>query len=252
MTMNWCRVRAGLRVLPSVGADRCVCPDSTGAHTGAPLQRNAIPNPAVHHQRKSLRLKGYDYSQAGAYFVTICTQSRACLFGEIVEGAMRLNEAGRMVDSVWHELPGRYTGIGVDVFVVMPNHVHGIIALTPVGAGPCACPNSGQPRGVAPTLSLPDVVHRFKSLTTARYRVGVIRQGWSPFRGRLWQRNYYEHVIRNEDDLSLIRDYVVHNPLRWAEDLENPAVLAVMADLRVCPDSTGAHTGAPLRGMQNA
>ncbi len=98
-----------------------------------------------------------------------------------------------------------------------------------VGAGPCACPNDGQmqtqegqPQGIAPTISLPDVVHRFKSLTTARYRFGVTKNGWAPFPGKLWQRNYYEHIIRNEDDLLDVQEYIANNPSRWAEDEDNP------------------------------
>jgi len=95
-----------------------------------------------------------------------------------------------------------------------------------VGAGPCACPGQpqelGQPQGVAPTLGLPDVVHRFKTMTTKRYADGVKRLGWEPFRGRLWQRNYYEHIIRNEESLNRIREYILTNPMRWELDRENP------------------------------
>jgi putative transposase len=124
--------------------------------------------------------------------------------------------------------------------------VHAIIRLRPrlVGAGPCACPDGdgqtnsdgkGQPRGVAPTdidgkarhgdthaLSLADVVHRFKTLTTKRYADGVKTQGWPAFHGRLWQRNYYEHVIRGEESLNRIRRYIENNPASWAFDEENP------------------------------
>ena len=113
------------------------------------------------HRRRSIRLKGYDYSQEGAYFVTVCTQNRECRFGNVVNGEMVLNDAGRMVQTVWDQIPDNYPGIKTDAFVVMPNHVHGIII---VGAIPRDCPRSdggdaGQPRGVARTgdvLSLPD------------------------------------------------------------------------------------------------
>ena len=104
-------------------------------------------DPEKHH-RRSIRLKGYDYSRAGAYFVTICTQNRECLFGDIVDGEMMLNDAGRMVDAVWNAMPKYYTGVDVDLFQIMPNHIHGIIII--VGAGPCACPDMGQPHGVCP------------------------------------------------------------------------------------------------------
>jgi len=186
------------------------------------------------HHRRSIRLKGYDYAHAGAYFVTICTQDRECLFGGIIAGEMRLNDAGHMVYRIWNDLSVKYLGIETDEFVVMPNHVHGIIVI--VGAGPCACPGiharpesctaqpqTGQPQGVAPTtLSLPEIVHRFKSFTTAEYRNGVRYKNWSPFNGKLWQRNYYEHVIRNEDEMDRIRQYIIENPLKWAEDEDNP------------------------------
>ena len=166
------------------------------------------------HARRSIRLWGYEYTQSGAYFITICTQNRDCLFGEVVKGIMNANEIGQMIQSVWDELPQHYPGMDVDAFVVMPNHIHGIILLTP--------DKTGQPQGVAPTMSLMDVVHRFKSLTTARYRQGVVQRRWQPFPGRLWQRNYYEHIIRHEEALNRAREYIVLNPLRWYLDRENP------------------------------
>ncbi len=201
---------------------------------------------AQEHHRRSIRLDGYDYAESGAYFVTICTQGHLCLFGEIVDGSMRMNEAGSMVQRAWDELPSHYPGVSTDTFVVMPNHIHGIIMLTPVGAGPRACPDlrpgtcrdssvqsqEGQPRGVAPTrgktpgMSLGDIVARFKTLTTKRYAEGVRRFGWPPFAGRLWQRNYHEHIIRNEQALNHIRQYIIENPQRRTQDRENPAATA--------------------------
>lgn len=189
-------------------------------------------NPDIHH-RRSIRLRGYDYSSGGAYFVTVCVQGWKCLFGEIVDGAMALSDAGRMVKEVWDELPEHYSGVVIDTHVVMPNHFHGIIIL--VGAAPRGRPDhapveaaprgrpSGHPQGGAPTMSLYDVVHRFKSLTTARYRCGVNHHNWPPFPGRLWQRNYYERVIRDDEELAGIREYIRCNPIRWADDGENPA-----------------------------
>ncbi len=198
-------------------------------------------NPEQHH-RRSIRLKGYDYSQAGAYFITIVTKDRACLFGNVVDGKMRLNDAGRMIQSVWCEIPAFYSGVDVDEFVVMPNHIHGIVVL--VGAAPRGRPGYpvagdvtgqargpgptltgdviGQAQGPAPTLSLPDVVHRFKTLTTKRYADGVKQCDRPSFPGRVWQRNYYEHIIRDEESLNRIREYVVNNPLQWELDRENP------------------------------
>ena len=237
-------------------------------------------DPARHH-RRSIRLQGYDYTRPGAYFVTIVTQGRACLFGEVMAGEMRMNDAGRMVQQVWDELALFYEGVQTDAFIVMPNHVHGIIILTgnvratprgcpttPRGCPttPRGCPNpqsgpgqargpaptsgSGQARGpaptsgsgqaqgpaptsgsgqaqgpaptaaTAPTLGLPDVVHRFKTMTTKRYADGVRANQWTPFPGRLWQRNYYEHIIRDDQSWRRIREYIMTNPLRWHLDRE--------------------------------
>jgi putative transposase len=177
------------------------------------------------HHRRSIRLKDYDYAQPGGYFVTIVTQSRKCLFGEIVEAEMRLNDAGRIIQTAWDDLPNHYANVEIDTFVVMPNHIHGIVVL--VGAGPRARPGAdGQPQGVAPTiktsLSLPDVVHRFKTLTTKQYIDGVKQYGWRHFAGRLWRRNYFEHVIRDDSSLNRIRQYILDNPARWEFDRENP------------------------------
>lgn|GEM_PF-87594 len=208
---------------------------SSSSFYGARLPRNLHEGRRAHHReaglmgydpnkhhRRSVRLKGYDYAQAGAYFVTICTQNRGHMFGEVVNEEMRLNDAGRLVQSVWDGLPGHYPGVETDAFVIMPNHIHGIVVL--VGAGPRACLETGQPRGVAPTLSLSDVVHRFKTLITKRYADGVKQFGWLPFCGHLWQRNYYEHIIRDEVSLNRIRQYIIDNPARWAFDRENPQV----------------------------
>ncbi len=195
-------------------------------------------DPEKHH-RRSIRLKGYDYSQAGAYFITIVTQDRACLFGEVVDGEIQLNDVGHMVHKEWTHLPNRFPNIDLDAFIVMPNHIHGIIVITdvdPVGAGlvgaglvpaqPAqngnAATTSGATTRVAPTVG--GIVGAFKSITTVRYTHGVKHYGWLPFPGRLWQRNYYEHIIRNEESLNRIRDYIANNPLQWEWDRENPTV----------------------------
>lgn len=182
--------------------------------------------------RRSIRLQSYDYKRSGAYFVTMVTQNRACLFGDVVNGRLQLNDAGQMIQAIWDQLPQHYPSVETDAFVIMPNHVHGIIAL--VGVGACAdIQSGGQPQGVAPTndprpkhdavhvLSLADIVHRFKTLTTKRYVDGVKQFDWSRFESRLWQRNYYEHVVRNEGSLHRIRQYIGDNPARWEFDREN-------------------------------
>jgi len=167
------------------------------------------------YHRRTIRLQDYDYSLEGAYYITICVQNRSCLFGDIANEIVIPNDAGNMVQKMWDELPLYYPGIALDAFILMPNHVHGIIVLTG---------ETGQARGPAPTfISLPDVMQRFKSITTAKYRKGVTENGWAPFEGKLWQRNYYEHIIRSEKALNSIREYIFANPAKWAYDKENPA-----------------------------
>ncbi len=179
------------------------------------------------HHRRSIRLKGYDYTRAGAYFVTFCVQNRNHLFGEIVDWQMLLNDAGRMVETIWQELSVFYPGIDTNAFVVMPNHFHGIIVLTPDDISKMADlstgqnGDTGQTRESAPTLSLSDMVHRLKTLTTKRYTDGVRNQAWTPYPGRLWQSNYYEHIIRSEASLRSIQAYIENNPGQWEQDTEN-------------------------------
>jgi putative transposase len=151
------------------------------------------------HHRRSIRLRSYDYSQVGAYFVTICTQGRLCLFGDVVYGEMKLNDAGWMIESWWLELRNKFPSVEPGEYVVMPNHFHGIIAI--VGADLCVCPDSGPPKGAHIGAPLPKIVQWFKAMTTNEYIRGVKQYGWTPFLARLWQRNYYEHIIRNQEDL---------------------------------------------------
>lgn len=190
-----------------------------------------MPYDPNRHHRRSIRLKGYDYSQAGAYFITLCTQDRACLFGKVVNGEMRLNDAGRMVLAEWNRLPERFPHLVLDAFVVMPNHVHGILVITdPAPTAPTvgatvatvgATPTVGATTRVAPTVG--NIIGAFKSRVTVEYIRGVKTSGWPPFRGRLWQRNYYEHIIRNERALNAIRQYILQNPQRWQMDREKEA-----------------------------
>jgi putative transposase len=172
------------------------------------------------HRRRSIRLKGYDYSQAGAYFVTMVTRERTCLFGEIVNGQTRLNDAGRVVQRVWNDLPNCYPRVECDAFVVMPNHIHGILVLgATVGAG-------FKP---APTRhGLFEIIRGFKTFSARRINEMRDASG-TP----MWQRNYYEHVVRDEDELTRIREYVLSNPLQWENDRENPLRSTMMgADLK--------------------
>ena len=168
--------------------------------------------------RRSIRLQGYDYSQAGAYFVTICTQNRQCLFGDILDGEILLNEAGWIVANEWIKTPVIRTEIELDEWVVMPNHVHGILLIT--GS---TDRNSTGDRRVAPTgpqpRSVGAVMAGYKSAVTKR--INELRQ--TPG-AKLWQRNYWEHIVRNEPELNLIREYIQNNPNQWKMDRLNPAV----------------------------
>jgi len=186
-------------------------------------------NPDLHH-RQSLRLRDYDYSQNGYYFVTICVYNRQNLFGCVDNGKMILNESGEMIKRIWKQIPSKYYGIQIDEFIIMPNHIHGIIIINHnVGAGPCACPDMlyheviGRPQGAAPTwrLSLSDIIHRYKSFTTKGYIDGVRKYHWPSFNLRLWQRSFYDHVIRDEISLNKIREYIINNPAQWDIDKEN-------------------------------
>ena len=163
------------------------------------------------HHRRSIRLKGFDYAQENAYFVTICTQNGACLFGEIVNEQMRLNDAGRVAQMVWKAIPDHFPQVETDASVVMPNHVHGIIII--VGATH-ASPSrqSGPPKG-----SLGAIVGSYKSAVSRQ-----INQLHRTPGATVWQRNYYEHIIRNDTALNRLRQYITDNPARWADDQENP------------------------------
>lgn len=189
------------------------------------------------HHRRSIRFPGFNYSAFGPYFVTICVEGRECLFGDVRGGQMILNDAGQMVDRIWREMPDHYPGVQIDQLQVMPNHLHGIVGLaepaSEFGEGRTwgsAPTGGGQARGPAPTnsnpntkpLSLGDVLQRFKSFTTTAYVRGVSSAGWTRFDGRLWQRNYFEHIIRDNESLGSVRSYIFTNPQRWGADRENP------------------------------
>jgi putative transposase len=184
-------------------------------------------DPDIYH-RRSIRLPGYDYIQPGAYFVTICTQGRECLFGEIVGDEMISNDAGRMIETWWRKLPAKFPSCNADAFVVMPNHLHGVIVIDhdTVRADPRVRPEVVQDDivGADPRVrpALPRIVQWFKTMTTNAYIHGTDDCGWRPFVGRLWQRNYYDHIVRDEEELRHIREYVVNNPLNWTHDREHP------------------------------
>ena len=162
--------------------------------------------------RKSIRLKNYDYSSNGYYFVTICTQNREKLFGEIVGATLcgRPNNPDKLIVKWLLELENKFKGVKIDEYIVMPNHIHFIIKRTGDHTG-----STGDHTG-SPLLR--DIIGWFKTMTTNEYIAGVKDGRFMPFKGRLWQRNYYEHIIRNYDDYINIADYIQNNPLKWEED----------------------------------
>ncbi len=162
--------------------------------------------------RRSVRLKGYDYTQAGAYFVTVCAWNHEPLFGEIVGGEMRLNGLGEVVRACWTAIPDHFTNVELADCVVMPNHIHGIIVMNTVGLTHLLPQRAGPPPN-----SLGAIIGSFKSAASKRIAILQCAHG-----GAVWQRNYYEHVIRDEADYNRIAEYVEHNPQRWAEDSLHP------------------------------
>jgi putative transposase len=164
---------------------------------------------AERHHRRSIRLPGYDYRRAGAYYVTICVHQRRHLFGSVVEEGMILNEAGKLVESQWLALPGYFPFVALDLFVVMPDHMHGIIW---IGEG-AYDPTTPLKQGFAPPApqSLSAIMRSFKSVTARKLR------RHDPSANKIWQRDVYEHILRDEDDLQRRRVYIAENPQRWAE-----------------------------------
>ncbi|MBU1024206.1 hypothetical protein KKB99_07995 [bacterium] len=232
-------------------------------------------NSDIHH-RRSVRLKEYDYSKAGAYFVTMCMLNRECRLGRIRDGIVGLSKAGLMVWKTWLEIPEKFPGVDVDEFIVMPNHVHGIIVINSDSQNavtenqknfeisncrgePCVrpgfspgdekgehkvrpyggdCDGMGDKREVRPNVrpygtlegSLGRVIQGFKSITTVEYGKGVRNDRWPPYDKKLWQRNYYERIIRDKDELNKIREYIYYNPLKWIHDPENPHCIRKESD----------------------
>ena len=200
------------------------------------------------HNRRSIRLKGYDYRDCGTYFITVCAQRGQCLFGEVVDDEMHLNGLGQIVRECWEELAAHYAGVELDAFVVMPNHVHGMLWVVPVDAesakarradlksaptvdietsapggseradGTSPAPGKHDVPEIIPVRhGLPEIVRGFKALSSRRINASRGTPG-----GRIWQRNYYEHIVRTEEALNDIRQYIRNNPLKWASDEENP------------------------------
>lgn len=185
-----------------------------------------MTNPA-NHRRRSIRLKDYDYTQNGAYFVSVCTHRRACLFGEIHDGDMVLNSYGMIVQEQWEQTGIVRDNVELDAFVIMPNHVHGIILIVDNNDTHENRDGDLMRRGLmhqTPTMtkrefskpiahSLSTIIGAFKAAVTRH----INRLPDSPDHP-IWQRNFYEHIIRNEADLNRIREYIIYNPARWETD----------------------------------
>ena len=193
-------------------------------------------DPSMHH-RRSIRRRDYDYSSVGAYFVTLCVQDRVCLLGCVNSAEPAVSAAGVMVKKWWIKLPEKFPGLELDEYMIMPNHIHGILVLASrepiagaaksasviVGAAESASVIAGgRPHGAAPTVSgresLGSILRWFKTMSTNEYIRNVKVSGWKPFHGRLWQRDFFDRVIRDEDEMERIREYILMNPARWAED----------------------------------
>ena len=155
-----------------------------------------------------LRLRGHDYSEPCSYLVTICVEHRACLFGHVRDERMVHNSAGEIVLGRWNELPDRFPHVELDVVILMPNHLHGIISIT---GDPMANEYDRK-------ASLSRAIQAFKSITTVDYSRGVKNEGWPPFSRRLWQKGFHDHIIRSDRDLDRIRDYIEANPSNWPRD----------------------------------
>ncbi len=188
----------------------------------------------IQPQRQSIRLEGHNYSSPGWYYVTICAQNRRCLFGEIQAGEMKLNELGNIVKKEWLKTTKIRKYVNLDEYQIMPNHFHGIVAIkndvgaychTPDGSnnkyesepqsGLCNKPLHCQ----SPSMGLGAIIRGFKSACTKQINQLQNISGRS-----IWQRNYYDHIIRNKTDLGKIRRYIKNNPARWGEDENNPKV----------------------------
>jgi REP element-mobilizing transposase RayT len=179
-------------------------------------------NPEKHH-RRSIRLKGFDYSQAGCYYMILVTQNRECLFGDVVDGEMVLNDAGWVAQTCWLEIPNHFPNVHLDAFIIMPNHIHGIIFIIDNEMGKSVGVQNFEPLQRSNQNKYQQIISHSIGSIIRGFKIGVTK--W--FRHNtdiytVWQRNYWEHVIRDENELNHIREYIINNPLKWESDDENP------------------------------
>ncbi len=201
-----------------------------------------MPYNSQRHHRRSIRLPGYDYAQPGMYFVTLVTHDRRPLFGEIAAGEMHLNRIGQIAKWEWERLPRRFAWLALDEYIIMPNHIHAILIIRdtvgatrsdqvegharpdelfgrePQDTSRRVAPTGSRLHGPAPG-SLGAIIGQFKSRLTKRIWAMKKRAGRSPL--PIWQRNYYEHIIRDDNELARIREYIRNNPANWLSDREN-------------------------------
>ena len=203
---------------------------------------------AILKHRRSLRLSGYDYSLAGAYFITICVKKRQSLLGKIVSNQMQLNHYGKIIENSWEWLSYAYDYIELDEWIIMPNHLHGIIIIS----ANCRGGSRTAPTAESKIKPLGRLIGAFKTTSTKQI-IFIRKTAGIPF----WQRNFYEHVIRDDDSLNRIREYKVTNPSRWHTDRENPDALEKdefdnwLNSFKKAPDTRKSTVGAvrepPLR-----
>ena len=174
-----------------------------------------VYNPEKHH-RRSIRLQGYDYTRPRGYFITVCTCQRKNLFGEIIDGTMKLNEYGKIAEQYWLEIPQHFPKTELDEFVIMPNHIHGIIWIISVSVGTRHAVSQlkrTESFGKPVPGSVPTMIRSFKSAVTKKINEIYLKPG-----APVWQRNYYERIIRNKNELNRIRGYIRNNPANWQSD----------------------------------
>ncbi len=164
------------------------------------------------HQRKSIRLQDHDYGSAGWCFVTICTKGKKCIFGEVKNDVVQLNEWGKMAEKCWKQIPEHFSDVRLHEFIIMPNHVHGIIEIVGVQNFEPLRKNKFQ-----------KIIPRSLGSIIRGYKIGVTKlmRKKNP-KALMWQRNFYDRIIRNEEELTRIREYIVYNPFKWDTDEDNP------------------------------
>lgn len=205
------------------------------------------------HRRRLIRLKGYDYSRAGAYFVTVCVRNKENSLGKIIDGKVVLSEIGKIAEKCWNEIPKHYLCVQIDKYVVMPNHIHGIIIIIDdIGAEDFQPLRPHIQKNINAEVEnfqpLPKINQYQKVITKSLgsiirgFKIGVTKScNQQKCQHFALQRNYHEHIVRNENELNRIREYIINNPLQWQFDRENPDSIIVAGN------NVGAENLQPLR-----